>query len=487
MIPFLHIGPLAIPTFGLMVATGLLVAAYILQADFNRRRSQLASISARDERDEGFLIIGIAGLAGLIGARLYHVLESPHDFFADPWPQLFSRYGFAWFGGFLGGFIALVIIARWARIPLLEFLDICSPAACVGYAIGRIGCLLSGDGDYGIPTNLPWGMSFPNGLVPTTGIWDPQGHAGVCNKFGLPENCTVHPTPLYEFFIWIAIAAFLWHMGTKSLKGPKAKGEIFCNYLILTGLARFLIEFIRINPRSFFGMSNAQTASVASILFGAVLLWRLKSQFHRQKKEHRIVEHIASSGDVLQPEYHRPTPECPHPERWHMYDSMSAEVEVLDFLKAIVTTIKPELIVETGTFSGLSTLRLAEGLKANGFGRVITCEYDAKVFAAAQQRFVSSGLGQWIDARNESSLEMKVEGQIDLLFCDSDAPLREQEVRKFLPQMNPHGLILMHDASSLMKTVREGALKLEAEGLVSVVLLPTPRGLVVAQKREGRS
>jgi predicted O-methyltransferase YrrM len=170
-----------------------------------------------------------------------------------------------------------------------------------------------------------------------------------------------------------------------------------------------------------------------------------------------------------------------------MYDSMSAEVEVLDFLKAIVTTLKPELIVETGTFSGLSTLRLAEGLKANGFGRVITCEYDAKVFAAAQQRFASSGLGEWIDARNESSLDMKVEGRIDLLFCDSDAPLRELEVRKFLPQMNPHGLILMHDASSLMKTVREGALKLESEGLLSVVLLPTPRGLVLAQKREGRS
>jgi predicted O-methyltransferase YrrM len=163
-----------------------------------------------------------------------------------------------------------------------------------------------------------------------------------------------------------------------------------------------------------------------------------------------------------------------------MYDSMSAEVEVLDFLKAIVTTIKPEVIVETGTFSGLSTLRIAEGLKANGFGRVVTCEYDAKVFMAAQKRFASSGLGQWIDARNESSLDMKVEDRIDLLFCDSDAPLREQEVRKFLPQMNPHGLILM-------KTVREAALKLEAEGLISVILLPTPRGLVVAQKRQGRT
>jgi len=472
MIPFLHLGPLTIPTFGLMVAISMLVAAYLLQADFDRHRAQFAKNgflkegSGASHRDEGFFIIGVAGLAGLIGARLYHVLETPQEFFADPAPQLMSRYGFAWFGGFLGGFVALVILAKRFRIPVLAFLDLCSPAAAVGYAIGRIGCLLSGDGDYGIPTTLPWGISFPNGVVPTT--------------------ARVHPTPIYEFLVWLAIAAFLWHMGTKALRGPKAAGEIFCNYLILTGAARFLVEFIRINPRSFFGMSNAQAASLASILAGAVLLWRLKSQFRGRKKEHRIVEHIASHGDVLQAEYHRPTPECPHPERWHMYDSMTAEAEVLDFLKALVQTVKPELVVETGTFSGLSTLRIAEGLKANGLGRVITCEYDPKVFAVAAKRFVDSGLGDWIDARNESSLEMKVVGRIDLLFCDSDAPIREQEVRKFLPQMNPHGLILMHDASSAMKTVREGALKLEADGLISVLLLPTPRGLVVAQKREGR-
>jgi len=458
-----------------MVALGMIVAAYVLQADLDRRHAQLESIDARVERDQGFLIIGFAGIAGLIGAKLYHTFQDP----ATWRTELFSRYGFAWFGGFLGGFLALVILARRSRIPVLQFLDICSPAACVGYAIGRLGCFLSGDGDYGKPTNWswPWGMSFPHGTVPTT---------ETCVQWGWPSDCRVYPTPLYEFFIWLAVAAFLWHMGTKSLRGPKAKGEIFCNYLILTGIARFLIEIIRINPRSFLGMTNAQVASIASILLGAVLLWRLKSQFHREKKEHRIVEHIASSGDVLQPEYHRPTPECPYPERWHMYDSMTAEVEVLDFLKAIVTTIKPELVVETGTFSGLSTLRIAEGLKANGLGRVITCEYDTKVFAAAKQRFASSGLAQWIDARNESSLEMKVDGQIDLLFCDSDAPIREQEVRRFLPQMNPFGLILMHDASSAMKTVREAALRLETEGLLSVLLLPTPRGLVVAQKRAGR-
>ena len=247
MLPFLHLGPLTIPTFGLMVATGLLVAAYVLDADFRRRKL----------RADAFMIIGIAGLAGIVGARLYHVLESPAEFFADPWPLLFSRYGFAWFGGFLGGFAALLFLARRTPIPLLEFLDACSPAGALGYAIGRIGCLLSGDGDYGVPTSLPWGMSFPNGLVPTT--------------------ARVHPTPIYEFLLWTAIAAFLWHMGSKALRGPKTRGEIFCNYLLLTGLARFLVEFLRINPRSFFGLSNAQAASLVSILAGATLLGALRA------------------------------------------------------------------------------------------------------------------------------------------------------------------------------------------------------------------
>lgn len=169
-----------------------------------------------------------------------------------------------------------------------------------------------------------------------------------------------------------------------------------------------------------------------------------------------------------------------------MYDSMTAEAEVLEFLRALVTTTKPDLVVETGTFSGISTLWIAEGLKANGRGRVISCEFDTAIYENAKARIDASGLGQWIELRNESSLEMKVEGTIDFFFSDSDMPIREQEIRRFLPQINPHGLILMHDASSHLKIVRDAALKLEQDGLISAVLLPTPRGLVVAQKRLGR-
>ena len=135
---------------------------------------------------------------------------------------------------------------------------------------------------------------------------------------------------------------------------------------------------------------------------------------------------------------------------------------------------------------GFSTLWIAAAMRLNGFGRIITCEFDAKVYETAKGKFAASEFNDLIDLRNESSLEMKVDGTIDLFFSDSDMPIREQEVRRFLPQISPFGLILMHDASSHLKQVRDAALKLERDGLLSVVLLPTPRGLVVAQKREGR-
>jgi predicted O-methyltransferase YrrM len=212
----------------------------------------------------------------------------------------------------------------------------------------------------------------------------------------------------------------------------------------------------------------------------------LRRLFKKEKQEHRIMREATERAGELVPEYHRPTPECPHPERWSMYDSMTAEVEVLEFLRTLVTTIKPNLVVETGTFMGVSTLWIAEALRLNGFGRIISCEYDPKVFETAKQKIEASEFRDLIDLRNESSLEMKVDGTIDLLFSDSDMPIREQEVQRYLPQISPFGLILMHDASSHLKQVREAALKLERDGLISVVLLSTPRGLVVAQKREGR-
>ena len=227
-----------------MVAFAMLVSFYVLRADFRRR-----GIEADAE-----LFIAIPCLAGIVGAKLYHVLESPAEFFAQPWSELFSQFGFAWFGGLLGGFGAFVWLARRERIPLMTMMDAGSPAAALGYGIGRIGCFLSGDGDYGVPTSLPWGVSFPNGLVPTTD--------------------RVHPTPIYELIAACVIAWILWRIGASQIAAARkaSAGAVFAAYLLLTGIARFLVEFIRINPRSFFGMTNAQAASLASVAAG-IILW----------------------------------------------------------------------------------------------------------------------------------------------------------------------------------------------------------------------
>jgi len=199
-----------------------------------------------------------------------------------------------------------------------------------------------------------------------------------------------------------------------------------------------------------------------------------------------MLQHDRAAG-ALQPEYHRATPECPNPERWSMIDSMTAEVEVLEFIATLVTTIKPSLVVETGSFLGVSTEWIARGLERNGFGKVISCEYDPVVYEKAKARIEASPLSPWIELRNESSLEMKIEGTIDFFFSDSDMPIREAEVKRFFPQINPNGIILMHDASSHLKVVRDAAFKMETEGLISIILLPTPRGLVLAQPRAGRT
>ncbi len=439
-----------------MVWLGLVFGYQALAADLRRRKLPGDPVT----------MISLLAVAGLAGSKLWHVLETPATFFADPLGRLFSTTGFAWYGAAVGGLLTLFLLARRYHIPQLTMLDVATTAAALGYAVGRMGCLLSGDGDYGIPTSLPWGMSFPEGLEPTT------------------ER--VHPTPIYEFLAGVAIFAFLWKSGGRVLLQPRPAGEVAAQYFLLSGLARFLVEFIRLNPRSILGLTNAQVASLGFMIAGAALLIVVRRRFRAEKAEHRIARHADAHGDVVQPEYHRATPECPQPQRWKMYDSMTAEVEVLEFLKCLVTTVKPHLVVETGSFMGVSTLAIAEGLKQNGFGKVITCEYDPVVFAKARERLEASGLMPWVECRNESSLAIKVEGTIDLFFSDSDPPIREQEVRRFLSQISPHGLILMHDASSHLATVREAALRMEQEGLLSVLLLPTPRGLVVAQKREGR-
>jgi len=207
----------------------------------------------------------------------------------------------------------------------------------------------------------------------------------------------------------------------------------------------------------------------------------------KMKQEHKVMLQHDRAAGTLQAESHRATPECPEPQQWSMIDSMTAELEVLEFIATLVTTIKPRLVVETGSFLGVSTEWIAKGPERNGFGKVISCEFDPVVYARAKKRLSESPLRSFIELRNQSSLDMKIEGTIDLFFSDSDMPIREQEVKRFLPQINPNGIILMHDASSHHKVVRDAARSMEAEGLLSVVFLPTPRGLAVAQPRAGRN
>jgi len=297
--------------------------------------------------------------------------------------------------------------------------------------------------------------------------------------------------PLRSPLTWIIVGgllvtAFLWGEGRHQIQFQRPAGIVLAEWLILAGAGLLLDEAILgLGPHGLHGWPMMGIC-IAAMLGGGIILALIVPPFVKGYEGHRILERVSEQGESVQAEYVPPTPECPHPELWKMVDSQTSELEVLDFLKSVVTTVKPQLIVETGTFIGYSAVKMAEGLQANGFGRIITIEYDPAIFAKAKERIDASGLGEWIEYRNESSLETRIDGTIDILFSDSHLTIREQEIRRFLPQIDPRGLILIHDASSHFGTVREAALRLEQEGLISVVLLPTPRGLVIAQKRAGR-
>ena len=164
-------------------------------------------------------MVAIAVVAGIIGAKLWHVIDTPIEFREMGWRVLWDSAGFAWYGGLLFGIAALLFQGWWAKIGALRTLDLAAPAAAVGYGIGRIGCFLSGDGCYGIATTRPWpiGMSFPHGIDPT------------------PPGVSVYPTPLLELAAGLLIGYWLW----TRLGKPHPTGAILGQYLLLTGIARF--------------------------------------------------------------------------------------------------------------------------------------------------------------------------------------------------------------------------------------------------------
>lgn len=240
MLPYLHLWSLNIPTFGLMLWAAAVAGAVVMDRSYRRAGVDADAVS----------MVAVAVVAGIIGAKLWHVLDSPAEFREMGWAVLWDTAGFAWFGGLTFGIGALLVQGWRAGLGGLRVLDLGAPAAAVGYGIGRIGCFLSGDGCYGIPTTLPWGMSFPHGLEPT--------------------YQRVHPTPLYELAAGLVIGLWLWIRGART----RPAGWILGEYLVLTGAARFLVEFIRRNPKVLWGLSNAQLASLGSVLVGiALMVW----------------------------------------------------------------------------------------------------------------------------------------------------------------------------------------------------------------------
>jgi predicted O-methyltransferase YrrM len=354
--------------------------------------------------------------------------------------------------GFIGALVTFRADLRRRRLLLgrssgwqaLTALDTVCPALTVGIAVGLVP------------------LAAPGGII------------------------SVYSPTTWMILAAILVAAFIWGEGRRQIQFQRPAGIVFAEWLVLAGGYGVLESTVFRGVASLSYRPTVTVLCIAAISAGAAVIAIIVPPFVRGYEGHRILDRVAEQGESVQAEYMPATPECPHPELWNMADSQTAEIEVLDFLKSVVTTVKPRLIVETGTFIGYSAIKMAEGLRSNGFGRIVTVEYDPAIFAKAKERIDASGLGSWIEYRNESSLDTQIDGVIDILFSDSHLDIREQEIRRFLPQIDPRGLILIHDASSHFQVVREAALRLEKEGLLSVLLLATPRGLVIAQKRAGR-
>ena len=253
--------PLAIHSFGFMLVVAFYTTYFILNNDLKKLNY--------DENLASDLIFW-AAFGGVVGSKVYHLLENLDQVFQDPIGMIFSGSGLVFLGGLIGGTIAVTIILNKNKLPWLEFADIVAPLLILGYGIGRIGCFLVGD-DYGTPTGLPWGMSFPNGLPPsTTSVFSLYFPWIDISKYN-PGLLKVHPTQLYETIISIIIFFYLYN----KRKSVKIKGSLFFLYLILAGFERFFVEFIRTNEKYFLDiLSGAQIISLIMISIGILFLFR---------------------------------------------------------------------------------------------------------------------------------------------------------------------------------------------------------------------
>jgi phosphatidylglycerol:prolipoprotein diacylglycerol transferase len=241
MKPEIHLLGISIKTFGVAFALGFVACGAVVW----RRLGELGR-----PRDWAYEITFAALLGGVIGARGYYVIEKFATAKNDLIGSIFSGSGLVWYGGAIGGAIGVIGWMRWRGVLELRMLDMCATALALGYAIGRIGCQVSGDGDYGIRSSLPWAMGYPHGTVPT------------------PPGVKVQPTPIYETVAMCLLAWGLWQ-----LRDRVRPGVVFALYLFLSGLERLLVEFIRRNAEVFAGLTAPQLESVALMVIGTVWLW----------------------------------------------------------------------------------------------------------------------------------------------------------------------------------------------------------------------
>lgn len=238
MQPEINVGPVELKTFGLMFALGFLAAGAVLA----RRFGELGK-----PPDWAYEMVFAALVGGLVGSRLDYVIQNWSKVSDDLLGNILSGSGLVWFGGFVGGALGVILWAYWRGFLGWQLFDAASVPLAIGYAIGRIGCQLSGDGDYGIHSTLPWAMSYPDGTVPTTD--------------------TVHPTPVYETLAMGIVAAILWR-----LRDRFAPGVLFGLYLMFAGLERFLVEFIRRNDEVVAGLTQPQLISLVMLALGAAIV-----------------------------------------------------------------------------------------------------------------------------------------------------------------------------------------------------------------------
>jgi phosphatidylglycerol:prolipoprotein diacylglycerol transferase len=236
MQPEINLGPITLQTFGLMMGLGFVVAG-LAASRFLKEIGKPA--------DWAYEMVFAALVGGIVGARLWWVAENWSEAKDDVLSSLFSGSGLVWYGGAIGGAVGVLLWAWRRNFLTLQMFDVAAVPLAIGYAIGRIGCQLAGDGDYGIPWDGPWAMAYPNGTVPTT------------------EE--VHPTPVYETIAMSLVALLLWRW-----RHRWRAGTLFGLYLILAGAERFLVEFVRRNEDVWLGLTQPQLLSIVMMVGGVV-------------------------------------------------------------------------------------------------------------------------------------------------------------------------------------------------------------------------